>query len=163
MNVDPDLTAFTLLIPGEPVGWQRARVNHAQRRHYDDPKTTQAKAAIVRAWVASGQPAFPEGPLSLELEAVLERPRTHYRINGTLTPTGLRSKGPVKKPDADNLVKVACDALNTRAYRDDAQHLEVVGRKRWQRDRTETPHMRITVRLLDPVVPSPVTQLRPAA
>lgn len=28
---------------------------------------------------------------------------------------------PAKKPDADNILKVVCDALNTIAYKDDAQ------------------------------------------
>jgi Holliday junction resolvase RusA-like endonuclease len=156
-------TAFTLLIPGEPVGWQRARVNHAQRRHYDDPKTTQAKQAVVRAWVRAGQPRFEAGPLALELEAVLERPKHHYRAGGSLSSAGMRSSGPVKKPDADNVVKVVCDALNTKGYRDDAQLLAINASKRWQRDRTEPPHMRVTIRALDPVTPSPVRELRPAA
>ncbi len=36
---------------------------------------------------------------------------------------------PVKKPDADNLCKVVCDALNGIAYRDDAQIVDTMVRK----------------------------------
>lgn len=36
---------------------------------------------------------------------------------------------PTKKPDADNIVKIICDALNNIAYRDDTQVVELEFKK----------------------------------
>lgn len=48
------------------------------------------------------------------------RPRGHFRKNGELSAEGLRHPVPRnRKPDVDNALKLICDALNTRAYRDD--------------------------------------------
>lgn len=40
-----------------------------------------------------------------------------------------RKLRPVKKPDADNIIKIVCDALNGVAYKDDAQVVDVQLRK----------------------------------
>lgn len=42
-------------------------------------------------------------------------------LNGELKPT--------KKPDADNIVKIICDALNNIAYKDDTQVVELEFKK----------------------------------
>lgn len=143
---DPAMTAYTLIIHGAPVGWQRTRTNHAQRRHFNDPKTEAAEAVVVIAWIEAGSPRFDEGPLTLSLVAVMERPAGHFKRDGTLSASGLRSSYPTKKPDADNLVKLVCDALNTRGYRDDAQIVSMDVRKRWALP-GEPPHTRVTVAL----------------
>lgn len=38
---------------------------------------------------------------------------------------------PTKKPDADNIGKIVCDALNGLAYHDDAQVVDLHVRKFW--------------------------------
>ena len=38
---------------------------------------------------------------------------------------------PTKKPDADNIAKVVCDALNGLAYKDDAQVIDLTVHKRF--------------------------------
>lgn len=152
MSADPDMTAFTLLITGDPseLAWARARINARARRHFDDPKTKRAKADVRLTWIEAGAPRLADEPLTIQLEAVFERPQSHYRKDGELNAEGLRRPQPTKKPDADNLVKLVCDALNTRAYRDDAQIVALSVTKRWSDPHWgEVPHTRITIGLLD--------------
>lgn len=49
---------------------------------------------------------------------------------------------PIKKPDADNILKVVCDALNNIAYRDDAQIVEALVCKYY----SEQPRVEVTIR-----------------
>lgn len=53
----------------------------------------------------------------------------------------LRRIWPAKKPDIDNFLKVAMDALNKHAYADDAQIVECSARKLFH----ETPALVITL------------------
>ena len=48
---------------------------------------------------------------------------------------------PTKKPDADNIVKIICDALNGVAYKDDTQIIELECRKFY----SDIPRMEITL------------------
>lgn len=139
---------ITLRVEGPPVGWQRARVNHAQRRHYDDPKTTIAQAAVVASWTVAGRPRVESFmPLAFTLEAALERPKNHFLKAGQLGAIGNRCAWPVRKPDTDNLLKLSMDALNGLAYHDDAQVVHAWALKRWCRV-GETPHTLIGIRTM---------------
>jgi Holliday junction resolvase RusA-like endonuclease len=48
---------------------------------------------------------------------------------------------PQKKPDLDNIIKIIGDALNKIAYKDDAQVVEVIGRKYY----SEKPRVEVTI------------------
>lgn len=120
-----------LRIEGAPRGWQRSRVNHAQRRHFEDPKTERGYANVLIAWHEAGSPRLPDGPLAIQFEAVLARPQGHWRKDGTLSAAGQRLPWPTKKPDVDNALKLVMDALNTKAYRDDVQIVTAWVSKRW--------------------------------
>jgi Holliday junction resolvase RusA-like endonuclease len=67
------------------------------------------------------------GPIFLQLRATFERPKDHYSKAGTLKQDAPRFK--TTKPDCDNLVKLAKDALNKIVYRDDAQVVRVHAEK----------------------------------
>lgn len=52
---------------------------------------------------------------------------------GEINPTG--------KPDADNIIKAILDALNTYAYKDDAEVVSVTAEKRY----STTPRVEVTL------------------
>lgn len=68
-----------------------------------------------------------EKPLKVEIRAFFDIPkafskkRTKEALEGCISP--------LKKPDADNIAKIICDALNGVAYKDDVQIVELVVRK----------------------------------
>ena len=120
-----------LVIPGPVTGKGRPKFVKATGRTYTDAKTTLAENRIYLAWQDAGSPRLPDGPLWMRVEVLLARPQGHWRRDGTLSAAGERSQMPTKRPDLDNILKLASDALNGCAYRDDAQLVEVHGVKRW--------------------------------
>lgn len=111
---------ITLTIPGTPTGKGRPKFVRATGHARTPQMTKVAEARVHAAWQAAGCPMLPEGPVGIHVEAFLARPGHHFRVNGELSKAGLRSEYPTKKPDADNLLKLVMDALNSCAYRDDA-------------------------------------------
>ena len=122
---------FLLRIDGTPVGWARTLVNHRQRRHFKAPKTARGQADVLLAWIAAGSPRLPDGPVAMTIEVTLRRPKSHRKRDGSLSAAGLRSPLPMKKPDVDNVNKLVADALNGRAYHDDAHITSAHTFKRW--------------------------------
>lgn len=114
---------LAFIVPGAPVPWQRARRNG--KRYFTDPKVAAHQAAIRDAWVNAG--ALELGGAALAVRAIfwLARPKAHFgtgRNAGKLKDTAPRL--PTGKPDVDNLLK-NLDALNARAWDDDAQIVRV--------------------------------------
>lgn len=130
---------IALRVDGEPFGWQRAGVNARGRkpRHYDQDETKAGKARFVEAWRLDGEPFLGERgarvpvALAMRVEAVFVRFDSHYRKNGELSAAGLRAPWPTCKPDFDNIIKLIADALNGKAYVDDAHIAHAVVVKRW--------------------------------
>lgn len=112
---------ITLRIVGAPKGKQRARFVKATGRTYTPPETNAAEARVREAWRLAGAVDLGNGPLAATLELHVARPASHWRVDGSLTAKGVREWVPVRKPDLDNALKLALDALNGHAYRDDAQ------------------------------------------
>jgi Holliday junction resolvase RusA-like endonuclease len=119
-----------LRIDGKPTGKGRPRFVRATGRTFTDPQTEAAEARVERAWEDAGKPRL-TGPIAFDLEIVVRRPKNHYRVNGMLTTAGAREPWPCRKPDADNALKLAMDALNGRAYRDDVDVVRVRVTRRW--------------------------------
>lgn len=134
-----------LTVMGVPRGKGRPRFVRATGRTYTDAQTVQAEGDVAAAWLAAGAVRLPEEPLRLELVAVLERPKGHWKRNGDLSAQGERSGWPTRKPDWDNLGKLVADSLNGKAYRDDAQIVHVVFWKRWA-EKGEPCHTRVRLR-----------------
>lgn len=132
-------TVIHLRVPGPPTGKARPRFDTRTGRTYTPTATVNAEQAIRAAWQDQGEPRLPdEYAVGLDLLIVVERPQCHYRRDGKLTAEGLRHPVPRnRKPDIDNAVKLVCDALNGRAYRDDVMIADLTARRRWG-DRAET-------------------------
>ena len=109
--------AITFTIPGEPVPQPRPRVSTRGgfARAYV-PKTHAVHAyrdAIVKACRealgSSGSQDWlgePGHPLSIVIDAVFERPRSHMRKSG------VKPDAPkLPRPDVDNIAKACMDAL----------------------------------------------------
>lgn len=122
-----------LIMDGKPVGKARPRLGAGG--HIYTPKATKlAEANIIAAWTEAGCPRL-EGAIHLGLSLVVARPRGHFRKDGSLTAAGVAKPHPTgRKPDGDNALKLACDALNGRLYRDDADIVEMTMLRYWSDD-----------------------------
>lgn len=111
-----------LWIAGTPRGKDRPRFSRATGRTFTTKQTVNAEANIVQVWREAGEPRLPDGPAMLFLFVRVERPASHFKRDGALSAEGRRRDWPDnKKPDLDNALKLAMDALNGRAYKDDVQ------------------------------------------
>ena len=119
------------VIPGEPVGKGRPRATAIGgfARMYTPQKTVSYEARVIDAFARAGGKRL-DGFVSMELTATFALPQStsakkRKEMNGEWCQ---------KKPDADNLAKIVCDALNGIAYEDDRQVVELIVRKRWGDD-----------------------------
>ena len=115
-------------VPGEPQGKARARTCGG---HTYTPEKTVLYENLIKSEYARqcGNLKFAtlsDGtaqPVAVRIEAVFGIPKSYSKkkreraLNGELAPT--------KKPDADNIAKVVCDALNGVAYVDDTQVIDL--------------------------------------
>lgn len=121
---------ITIVLMGEPVPFARMRLSRTMGGHYIPTPQRNAMAALrivaADAMRQEGGALFDE-PVSLDLLAEFPIPMSWSRKKRTAALLGLIRPG--KKPDLDNLCKLATDALNTVVYRDDALIVEVRARK----------------------------------
>lgn len=108
-------------VDGIPKGQPRPRAFaiNGKARVYDAGTAEAWKSAIAIA-AKRHLPAQPiDGPVYVQVHHYMPRPKSHY------TKKGLRDTAPsehVAKPDIDNLLKAALDALTAIGmWRDDAQ------------------------------------------
>lgn len=117
------MTGFAIEVPGKPVG--KGRPRFANGRTYTPRETVLAEQGIRSAWEDVGSPRLPDGPVRLRVTIGVERPRAHFKRDGTLTTEGHRHPYPARqKPDVDNVLKMIMDALNSRAWKDDVQVID---------------------------------------
>ena len=70
---------------------------------------------------------YSEMPLKMKLTAIQSIIKSATKKGKAMMLSGeLR---PTKKPDADNIIKIICDALNGIAYKDDTQIVEIEFKK----------------------------------
>lgn len=108
-----------VVVPGTPVAKGRARVGRGGNVY--TPKGTRIYEATARqyAMIAMVGKQRIEGPIALGVVVTLPVPpswplkKRTAAIAGELHPTG--------RPDLDNYVKAALDALNTIVWADDSQ------------------------------------------
>ena len=87
------------------------------------------KQAVRQEAVANAPESVIAGPIRLELDFFLPRPKAHLDKHGVP-----KSKSPVwhcKKPDLDNLIKAVTDAITDtqRIWLDDSQICEITATK----------------------------------
>lgn len=137
------MTSFTIRVDGPPTGKARPRVNRNGHAYTPDA-TTRAEERVRAAWVHAGRPHLGDGPLAMVLSVVVDRPKAHWLVDGTLSAAGRRAPYPTSRPDLDNVWKLVADSLNGCAYRDDAQLTHVNASRCWA-GRDEHAHMLITL------------------
>lgn len=107
------------IVHREPKGKQRVRVTRSG--HAYTPNDTTTYEGIVRSeyvqQIGDAEPIL--GPVDVFITAHFEIPKSWSKKKQEEGRFGRIY--PAKKPDADNIAKMICDALNGLAYKDDAQ------------------------------------------
>lgn len=79
----------------------------------------------------------------MSIEAVFDIPKSKSKKVKAQMYTGVIL--PTKKPDADNIAKVVCDALNGVAYKDDTQVCSLTVIKRYTTAEENGPGVEISI------------------
>jgi Holliday junction resolvase RusA-like endonuclease len=132
----------TFHVPGAVVGKMRARIGKvgSHARMFTPEKTVNYEVS-VRYQAADAMLCHPlfEGPVQVNLLIGVQIPASWSKkkqaqaLAGTVLPTS--------KPDLDNSIKSVFDAMNGVVYRDDAQVVTTVTKKRYR----EAPGLWVTV------------------
>jgi Holliday junction resolvase RusA-like endonuclease len=120
----------TFTVPGEPRGKGRPRFTQYGRAYTDSE--TRAYEKKVIAYYRQSLKEFRFGDdeyVAVEVTAVYPIPKSATKKS--LEQIAQGKLLPKKKPDIDNVLKIVLDSLNGYAYRDDAQVVEVLGRKKY--------------------------------
>jgi len=118
--------AITFSVEGKPVPQPRARVLRSGRSYTPDNGIIAYRKAIAAAAVEAGATPTDEAPLTLIIDLVFVRPKSHFKANGELNPkTALK----VPPGDCSNYQKGIEDCLNGVAWVDDVQLGKVVVEK----------------------------------
>lgn len=110
-------------VPGPPVGKERPRMTRSGRVY--TPKRTVEYERKVRLCALAAGVRRKARPAAIAL-------RVHIFV-----------RNPRARPDADNIAKAICDALNGVAYDDDAQVVDLHARKLHAGDREPGVAVRI--------------------
>ena len=114
----------TFSVPGEPQGKARARVVRTKtgRSVSYVPEKTAAYEKLA-CWCYQNQVGSwkfpPDCPICVEISAFFSIPKSKSKREKEQMREGKAFS--IKKPDADNITKIICDALNGVAYADDKQ------------------------------------------
>lgn len=132
---------ITFTVPGKPQGKARARVStcNGVARAYA-PEKTQLYENLIKLCYIDG--AYPKLKVMLNLCVIAVYP---IPSGFSLKKRQKALRGEIKpqvKPDLDNvLIKVVCDALNSVAYDDDRQIVQMFGSKFYG----ESPYLEIEI------------------
>ena len=125
----------TIVVPGKPVGKQRARVvSTGKGTHSFTPLTTVQWEGLIKllARQAGIQPT--DMPTSVRIEIERTVPQSWSRKRKSQALSAVWATG---KPDIDNVIKAVLDALNGIAWRDDAQVVNLTATRTFtERDQT---------------------------
>ena len=121
-----------LVVYGPPMGKQRPKFSTCGKfvKAYTPDKTVNYETLVKLTYLEKyqGSPAV-DKPLILRMVAWYQLPgswskkKREKALLGQIYPT--------VKPDLDNIVKIICDALNSLAYVDDKQIVELAVSKRY--------------------------------
>lgn len=102
----------------------KARARAGRNGWYTPSRTKQLEQRIAQEWMLAGLGRL-SGPLSLRVVAEYAPPKSWSKRQRE----GICGTPFHGKPDADNALKLICDALNGVAYDDDRQLAEVAIRR----------------------------------
>ena len=123
-------------VPSKPQGKARARTFYnkslGRMQSMTPDKTVLYENNIIHSFIKSAgeERELLQGPVQICIAAYYPVPKSTARKvreqigEGKILPT--------KKPDADNIAKVVCDALNQIAYGDDAQIVRLIVTKHFE-------------------------------
>lgn len=127
-------------IEGKPVGKGRPRFRRMGNfvQTYTPEKTADYEKSVrLRFQNAGGQ--ITEKPVKIEIVAFFAPPKsTRKRDKAEMLTNKIL---PMKKPDCDNIAKIILDALNKISYKDDAQVVELLVKKRYAAETKVTVHI----------------------
>ena len=129
---------LSLSMPGEPMAKQRAKW---MKYGTYTPEKTVSYETYIKQLFAIKYPDFTplEGPLVMTIHAWVMIPKsTSEKKRKLMKEIGIR---PVKRPDWDNIGKIASDALEGLAYKNDAQIVTGIVYKLY----SERPRLEITI------------------
>ena len=124
---------------GKPQGKARSRTfyNHRLGRSQSvTPTNTVLYENYIKECYKATESSefwFDKEPLAMKIVALFEIPKSFTKKQRADIENGLLY--PTKKPDADNIAKVVCDALNDVAYKDDTQIIDLHILKFYTKDR----------------------------
>ena len=121
-------------IPGVPQGKARARTfyhKQANRVVSMTPEKTMLYENLIKQCFLDSceETYFDKEPLIMSIIAYFPIPKSTSKKDRLLIADG--KLHPTKKPDADNIAKVICDALNGVAYGDDTQIISLTVTKQY--------------------------------
>lgn len=121
-------------ILGKPQGKARARTFYNSKlgkmQSITPENTVLYENLIKQCYLETkSEPFADKVPLEVDITAYFPIPKSTTKKTRELIE--LCQYYPTKKPDADNIAKVVCDALNGIAYTDDTQVVDLRVRKRF--------------------------------
>jgi Holliday junction resolvase RusA-like endonuclease len=135
-----EMVSFT--IPGQPVAKGRPRIGsrNGQAMMYAPEKTVNYEGVVklFAAQAMRGRPLI-TGPVRLVMNVALQIPASWSGKKQRAARTG--ESLPTGKPDADNVIKMICDALNGVVWKDDSQVVNIDMCKRY----SDEPSVRVRV------------------
>ena len=136
----------TLLIPIEPVAWQRpkTRVVKGWVHHYSPQKTKDYESLIADAYKTTPNYRYfgENEPLKVSMIFCMPVPKSYPKKRQKLIKDGYEQH--IKKPDIDNLAKAVLDGLNGVAWADDSQIVQLNVRKEYA---TTEPHVWVSIQM----------------
>lgn len=138
------MVVFT--VPGKPQGKARARTT--KTGHTYTPEKTVMYEKVVKQCFMESQPRqtwFDGEPLAVNIYARFSIPKSKTKREKLRMMQGYVM--PTVKPDADNIAKIICDALNGVAYYDDTQICRLQVIKEYVREEIP-PHVTVSIEAL---------------
>ena len=118
------------VIHGKPQGKARARTFYNTKlgkvQSMTPENTVLYENLVKQSFLQQSDPDarwFSKEPLAMYITAFYQMPKSMTKADRKLVGSG--KLHPTKKPDADNIAKVICDALNGVAYGDDTQIIKM--------------------------------------
>lgn len=125
-------------VPGKPQGKARARTFYNKRlghmQSITPENTVLYENRIIQCFLeqAGTERKLLEGPVQVYIAAYYPVPKSTTKKNRK--EIAEQRLLPTKKPDADNIAKVVCDALNQIAYADDTQIVRLIVTKHFENE-----------------------------
>ena len=118
------MISIKFTVYGKTQGKARPRFRR-QGLAYTPKKTVYYENAVKDCYVLSGGINYDTAPIQIKITAYFKKAKTN------------KMDFPTLKPDADNIAKAVCDALNGIAYKDDKQITCLTVDKVWAEDGVE--------------------------